>query len=220
MAGQWGRASRWRCHPGYFSGAPGRVNGNHADGRETPGRIAVSGAPPPSFPGRFLPGRAEHITIAASQRGDAAVSTDAAISPLRRTRPPERAYNRSWRATAAALRVVGAASVLSLAHWAAWPGDQPRGAKLLDAASPRARRLCLFLGGIFPVGRSAGASRRPSGATLPCRQTRLTPRSAALDLPSERATDHGGPMTSRIALAAPPRLFLWRTGPRERDTGR
>ena len=43
MAGQWGRASRWRRRPGYVSGAPGRVNGKQTDARETSGRLAVSG---------------------------------------------------------------------------------------------------------------------------------------------------------------------------------
>ena len=109
---------------------------------------------------------------------------------------------------------------MSPAHWAARTGHKPRSAKLLDAAPFRARRLRHFPGGIFPVGRIAGASRRASGATLPCRQTRLSLRSAALDLPSDRTTDHGGPLGPRFALAAPPRLCLWHTGPRERETDR
>ena len=48
---------------------------------------------------------------------------------------------------------------------------------------------------------------------MPCRQGRLSCRSAALDLPGDRTTDHGGPMGPRPTLAAPPRLFPRRTGP-------
>ena len=103
-----------------------------------------------------------------------------------------RNLNRSRRARLASRHVGGAASVISPAHWAARTGNRPMGAKLLDAAPFRARRLRQFLGGIFPVGRSAEASRRASGATLPRRQARLSLRSAALDLPSDRTTDRGG----------------------------
>ena len=139
------------------------------------------------------------------------MSTGAAVSPLRRTRPPERAYNRSWRATGAALRVVGAASVLSLAHWAAWPENEPREATLLLAAPFRARRLRHLPGCIFPVGRSAQASRRASGAASPCQQRRLSLRSAALDLPSGHITDHGGPRGPRAMLTASPRFVRRRS---------
>ena len=94
-----------------------------------------------------------------------------------------RNLNRSWRARLASRHVGGAASGISPACWAARTGNEPRGAKLLDAASPRARRRCQFPGGIFPLGRSAGASRRASGATSLFQQSRLSVRSAALDRP-------------------------------------
>ena len=139
------------------------------------------------------------------------MSTDAAVSPLRRARPSERTYNRSWRATGAALRVGGAASVMSLANWAAWPGHTPMCASLLVAAPFRLRRLRHLPGGIPPVGRSAGASRRASEATLPCQQRRLSLRSAALDLPSGRSADHCGPVGPRAMLAAWPRFVFRRS---------
>ena len=137
--------------------------------------------------------------------------TDAAVSPLRRTRPSERTYNRSWRAGGAALRVGGAASVISLAHWAARTGNSPMSATLLAAAPFRARRLRHLPGSIFPVGRSAQASRRASGAASPCQQRRLSLRSAALELSSEHITDHGGPMGPRAMLTASPRFVRRRS---------
>ena len=76
-------------------------------------------------------------------------------------------------------------------------------ATLLVAAPFRARRLRQFPGGIFPVGRGAGASRRASGATWPFQQRRLSLRSAALDLPSGHITDHGAPMGPRAAVCFP-----------------
>ena len=111
MAGQWGRASRWRCRPGYFSGAPGRVNGKQADERETPGRIAVSGAPTPPFARRYLPARTERRGIAASQRSVVAVSAETAVSPIRRTRLSGRTHRRSWWANGAARHAASAAAV-------------------------------------------------------------------------------------------------------------
>ena len=128
--------------------------------------------------------------------------------------------SRSRRARLASRHVGGAASIISPACWTARTGDDPRSAKLLDASPFRARRPCHVPGGIFPLGRGAGASRQASGATPPCRQTRLSLRTATLDRPNARTTDPGGPMGPRVALAEPPRSCLWRTGPRVRETTR
>ena len=117
MAGQWGRASRWRRRPGYFSGAPGRVNGKQADERETPGRVAVSGAPPPSFARRYLPDRTERRGIAASQRSDVAGPAEAAVPPIRRTRLSKRTHRRSRWSNGAARHVDSAAAVCLLAEF-------------------------------------------------------------------------------------------------------
>ena len=133
------------------------------------------------------------------------------IMPRRRLRPFARTYNRSWRATGAARRVGGAASVMSLAHRAARTGNSPMSATLLVAAPFRARRLRYLPASIFPVGRSAQASRRASGARLPSQQTRLSHRSAALDLPSGHITDHGGPRGPRATLAVSPRFVRRRS---------
>ena len=105
MVGHWGRASRWRCRLGCFCGALGRVRGEQPDERETPGRSAVSGAPPRSFARRYLPARTERRSIAASRRSVVAVSAETAVSPIRRARPSERTHHRSWWATGAARHV-------------------------------------------------------------------------------------------------------------------
>ena len=111
----------------------------------------------------------------------------------------------------AALRVGGTGSVLSLAHWAARTGSRPMSARLLVAAPFRLRRLRHLPASIFPVGRSAQASRRASGARLPSQQRRLSRRSAALDLPSGHIADHGGPRGPRATLAASPRFVRRRS---------
>ena len=139
------------------------------------------------------------------------MSTDAAVSPLRRTRPSERTYNRSWRATGAALRLGGAGSVFSPANWASCAGNSPRSASLLVAAPFRARRLRHLPGSISPVGRSAGASLRASRALLPFQQSRLSLRFAARDLTSGHIADRGGPVGPRAMLAASPRFVRRRS---------
>ena len=111
----------------------------------------------------------------------------------------------------AALRVGGTGSVLSLAHWAARSGHTPSSATLLVAASFRARRLRYLPGGIPPVGRGAGASRRASGARLPFQQRRLFLRSAALDLPSGHIAENGGPRGPCAASAVSPRFVFRRS---------
>ena len=147
MAGQWGRASRWRCRPGYFSGALGRVNGTQTDARETPGRIAVSGAPTPPFARRYLPDRTERRGIAASQRSVVAVSAETAISPIRRTRPAERTHHRSWWANGAARHVDSVAAVCPPAEFdcadsgkSTGPGASERSAASGESAPTFTRR--------------------------------------------------------------------------------
>ena len=111
MAGHWGRASRWRRRRGHVSGALGRVYGKQTDERETPGRSAVSVAPPPSFASLYLPAWTGRGSIAASRRGNVAVSAETAASPLRRNRPTERTHHRSRWANGAARRVGSVAAV-------------------------------------------------------------------------------------------------------------
>ena len=111
MAGQWGRASRWRRRLGYVSGALGRAYGKRPDERDTPGRSAVSGAPPPSFARRYLPARTGQESIAASRRSNVAVSAETAVSPIRRARPSERTHHRSRWANGAARHVDSVAAV-------------------------------------------------------------------------------------------------------------
>ena len=105
MVGHRGRASRWRRRLGFFCGALGRVRGEQPDECETPGRSAVSGAPPPSFARRYVPALTERRSIAASQRSVVAVSAESAVYPIRRARPPERTHHRPWWATGAARHV-------------------------------------------------------------------------------------------------------------------
>ena len=95
----------FRRRLGYVSGALGRAYGERPEGRETPGRSAASGDPPPPFPRRYLPARTGRRSIAASQRSEAAVSAETAVSPIRRARPSERTHHRSWWATGAARHV-------------------------------------------------------------------------------------------------------------------
>ena len=210
-------------HPEVFATAPSPLPRPPAP-RSYARRGMESGAREPTKGSRRCCGVAVGTNVETSWSGRAsdgcAIVAEISQELFRGIGAGRRNLNRSRRARLASHHVGGAASVISPAHWAACSENEPRSAKLLDAAPVRPGRLRHFQGGIFPVGRSAGASRRASGAALPCRQTRLTLRSAALDLPSERTTDHGGPMGPRFALAVPPRLFLWRAGPHEREAGR
>jgi len=111
MVGQRGRHPRRRRRHGYFPGTLGRPYATRTDERETPGRSAVSGAPPPSFASRHLSAWTDRRSIAASQRIAVTASTLAAVARLCRTPPPERTHHRALWADGAARDVGSVAAV-------------------------------------------------------------------------------------------------------------
>ena len=122
-----GRASRWRRRLGYVPGAPGRAYGEQPDECDTPGRSTVSNAPPPLFASQYLPGGTECTSIAASQRREAALSAETAVSPVRRARPSKRTHRRSRCATRAARHVGSFAAACLPAEFGCANSGKPNG---------------------------------------------------------------------------------------------
>ena len=196
MAGHCSRASRWRRRLGYVSGPLGRVNGEQTDGRETPGRSAVSGAPPPSSARRYLPARTERRSITAREQREVAVSAQTAVSPLRRTRPGERTHHRSWWANEAARDVGSVAAVCLPAEFdcansgkSNGHGASERSAVLGESAPTFTRRHIPTQFDRGPVAANTLGDVAPVAGPSLMRPRRSRPRERKTQTPAKRLRD-------------------------------